>query len=580
MTAAKPKLKGGQKLTFLDRFLGFSLRIFRRPARRISQSMPGIRDDILKSNLRTSPDALVALSLMVLTLTAVATAATLVVAFLSGFLLLTLVIVAPPIAFVLVLNAPKISQSSRSYSLENELPFMVGYMEVLASGGVSPTATLRRIATLDKILPASSKEAKLILVATDVFGVDPITALEKAARTNPNNIFAQFLYGYTTVLKTGGDVQTYVNTKLREIMDERSIKIKRTSDSIGTLAEAYITVTAVLGISLFTLSEVQSILAHNSAGLNTILLFSFLVVPLLSVMFIWLLDGMGTKQPYLDLRPYKIFGIFAPIGAAIYLLPIPLDLPYHASLALLVTVAVPAFFATKYTRERRGLEAKLPDFIRDVAEGRKIGLAPEASIEALGNKNYKGLSKPVKKMGAQLSWGLSLSKVISTLISSVNSWLTRVVGALMLEVVDVGGGTVRSFSEMADFTAKVNSLEAEKRSSLRPYIFVIYMAGILVVMTTFLMVYFLTFSSFLPATGVTVFGHSTPLPATNLAPPVPPGTVGLLITAAIFESWVVGLVAGKMGEGSVSDGFKHSALLVAISLISVYVVGFFIKLPV
>jgi archaeal flagellar protein FlaJ len=558
VTTAKVEPKKGEKLTVLDKFSALSLRVFVGPARRISGAMPSLRDDILKSNLRTTPEALVSLALMVLTITSVATAVTIVVSILLNFEILALVVVAPPIAFLLILNAPKISQSSRSYAIENELPFMVGYMEVLASGGVSPISTLRRFASLDKILPASSKEAKLILVDTDVFGIDPITALEKAANTNPNKTFSEFLYGYTTVLKTGGDSQTYVSTKMREIMDARSQKIRRTSDTIGTLAEAYLTVTAVLGISLFTLYQVQAVLAHNAAGLASLELFSFLIVPMISAMFVWLLDGMGTKQPYVDYRPYKWFAVFLPIGALVYFLPLPLNLPIKASVALLVTVAVPAFYAIRYSRERMGLEAKLPDFIRDVAESRKIGLAPEASIEALGGKNYSRLSKPVRKMGAQLSWGLALSKVVSTFIESVNSWLTKVVGALMLEVVDVGGGTVRSFSAMADFTSKINELEKEKRSMLRPYVFVTYMAAILVVVTTFLMVYFIFETGNLPG-------------GFRVAPTIPTSTIDLLLLAAVFDSWVIGLVAGKMGESSLSDGFKHAMILTLISLVTIIV---------
>jgi len=559
------KVKNEQKLTLLDRISGFSLKVFGRPAKRIAGSMPSLRDDILKSNLRTTPDALVSAALLVLTITSTVAAALVAVAFVFNFLLLAMVVVAPPIAFLLALNAPKVSQSSRSYALENELPFMVGYMEVLAGGGVSPISTLRRIANMDELLPASSKEAKLILVDTDVFGLDPITALEKAANNNPNRVFSEFLYGYTTVLKTGGNAQTYVNVKLKEIMDARSQQIRRTSDTIATLAEAYITVTAVLGISLFTLYQVQAILAHSNAGIINLLTFAFVAVPIISAVFLWLLDGLGTKQPYLDLRPYKLFGIFGPIGAALYFVPLPIPLVFHVSVALLTTVAVPALFAIKYSRERHGLEAKLPNFIRDVAESRKIGLSPEASIEGLATKGYGRLSKPVKKMGAQLSWGLTLTKVVSTFIASVNSWLTKVAGALMLEVVDVGGGTVRSFSEMADFTRKINDLEAEKRSTLRPYIFVVYMAGIMVVLTTFLMVYFLAETAVLPG-GAGVAS-------------VDRGTIEIMLVSAIFESWVVGLVAGKMGEGSVADGFKHSMILVLISVVTIFVAASFIRIP-
>jgi archaeal flagellar protein FlaJ len=558
--------KTKQNITFGERLSVFALKIFRKPARRIASSMPGLREDILKSNLRTTPDALAALALFVTVLVSAIVAVIVVVALLLNFLLLTLAAIAIPMTLLLALNTPAFSKSSRSYALENELPFMVGYMEVLAGGGVSPTSTLRRIAKMDKLLPASSKEAKLILVDTDVFGLDPITALEKAANYNPNRTFSEFLYGYTTVLKTGGDAQTYVNSKLKEIMDARSSKTRRTGETIGTMAEAYVTVTAVLGISLFTLYQIQAIISHNQSGITSILLFAFVLIPIISGVFLWLLDGLGTKQPYLDKRPYKVFAVFAPIGAAFFFVPVPLPLFLHASIALGTTVFIPAVFAIRYSRERGGLEKKLPDFIRDVAESRKIGLSPEGAIEELGAKGYGRLTRPVKKMGAQLSWGLSLSKVITTFILSVNSWLTKVVGSLMLEVVDVGGGTVRSFSEMADFTRKINDLESEKRSTLKPYLFVIYMAAVMIVMTTFLMVYFLTQTALAPAGGI-----STPTVDAN--------TVELLLVSSIFESWVVGFVAGKMGEGSISDGFKHAFLLVVMSVAIVYLASAFIAIP-
>jgi flagellar protein FlaJ len=559
-------MKNGQELSLVDRISGFSLKIFGRLARRIAKGMPSLREEILKSYLRTTPDALVSLALLSLVISTAAAAVVVLVSILLNFILLSLAVIAPPIVFVLVLNSAKISQSSRSYAISNELPFMVGYMEVLAGGGVSPISTLRRIANLDKILPASSKEAKLMLVDTDVFGTDPISALEKAANNSPNKAFAEFLYGYTTVLKTGGDAQAYISTKMKEIMDNQTQKVRRSSETIGTMAEAYITVTAVLGISLFTLYQVQAILAHNSAGITNIALFSFVFVPIISMIFVWILDGVGTKQPYMDYRPYKVFAVFAAIGAAVFLIPLPGPIAVHVSIALMATVAVPAFYAIRYSRERRGLEAKLPDFIRDMAEGRKIGLAPESSIEALGDKNYARLTKPVKKMGSQLSWGLSLSKVITTFIASVNSWLTKVIGALMLEVVDVGGGTVRSFSAMADFTSKMNDLESEKRSMLRPYIFVVYMAAVMVVMTTFLMVYFLAETSSLPG-------------GFHVTASIDSGTIDILLASSIFESWVVGFVAGKMGEGSVADGFKHSFVLVLASVVTIYVASTVFNLP-
>ena len=43
------------------------------------------------------------------------------------------------------------------------------------------------------------------------------TAFENAAKHSPNRDFAEFLYGYTTVLKVGGNVKSYVNNKLKKL---------------------------------------------------------------------------------------------------------------------------------------------------------------------------------------------------------------------------------------------------------------------------------------------------------------------------------------------------------------------------
>ncbi len=554
------------EFTPLDRFSGFAYKLFGKQGRRIAELFPSVRDEIKKSDMRITPEGLGSVALLVTLIAGIVSAVLAVV----GVLLHFYVLVAPtaflPVVFFLVMNAPTSSQSSRSSALDNEYPFVMGFMEILAGGGISAISALRRIANASKVFPAAAKEAKRILVEIDVFGTDPITAIEEAARHNPHRAFAEFLYGYTTVLKTGGDVVSYVNVKLKETFDKRSSKIRRTSDSIGTLAEAYVTVTAVLGISLFTLYQIQAIIAHDQGGLNSIYAFSFLMVPLVSGVFIWLLNGMAPRQPFLDMRPFKAFFASIPVGVAIFLVPIPIKLYIHVSIALISIVLVPAILNMKYAGERKGLERALPDFIRDVSEGRKIGLPPEGAIEQLANKDYGRLSKSVKRMGSQLSWGLTLTKVISTFTAEVNSWITKVVGTLMVEVVDIGGGTVKSFGEMADFTRKVNDMESDQRSALRPYVFVTYMAGLLLVITTFLMVFLMS----QPATLI----HSVSTNAASaLSQAPPPATIEGLLTAALFEGWVVGLVAGKMGESSVAEGFKHALALVLLSLATIAVMG-------
>ncbi|HXW95769.1 MAG TPA: type II secretion system F family protein [Nitrososphaerales archaeon] len=563
--------KGADKqktnLTLSDSLTRLSFRIFSRPATYISRSIPLLRDAILKSNLRITPEGLVSLALFFTTISGGLAAVGIYIGFgvfhVPYFLSLLAVV---PLVFVIVINLPKVSASSRASAINIELPFVVGYISVLAGGGVSPLATLRRIASM-KLFPASAREARRVLVEVDVFGQDPISAIESIARWNPSRPFSEFLFGYTAILKSGGNFMAYVQSKLRDIMQSKAAAVKRSADTTGTMAEAYLTVTVILGMVLYTLYMVQTLISHDLSGLTNLYFFAFIIVPLISAAFIWLIDAVQPKWPYVDYRPYRYFMFTIPAAAIFFFLPLGLHLYLKTSITLIMAMSLPAIQTSRYSRERSSLEKELPEFIRDVAEGRKTGLSPEVAIERLGGRHYGILSPHVKKMGAQLSWGVSLSTVVSTFTAAVGSWITKAIGVLLIEVVDVGGGTIRSFSDMAEFTRDINEMEGERRAALRPFVYITYVAGVMVIITTFILVYLLN------APAISGIGASS-------VPQVDPNTIDLLLTTAVFDSFIIGIVAGKMGESGVSDGFKHSIFLVIASLIAIAVARQFINIPI
>ena len=559
---AKDKIDTG--LTTFDRFVAFSFRIFARPASIISVRMPKLGENIQRSNLKTTPQGLVAVALLICAVTAAASLILVPIGLLGfGFIWVLFVPLAIPVEFIMTISMPSMSATNRAAAIDNEMPFVLGYLSVLAGGGVAPMAAFKRIGQMD-LLPASQKEARRILLQTSVFGMDPITAMETVAKATPSRHFSEFLSGTTAVLKTGGNLEAYVTTKLKDTVSVRSSAIKRSSDITGTLAEAYLTVTVVLGMTLYTLNMINVLLSHSYGALEQIYMFAFIIVPIISTAFIWMMDSTAPKWPFTDYRSYRPLMYSVPAGLVIFILPLPIALYMKTGFALIAVALPPAVAATKASNEKRAMERALPEFIRDVAEGRKTGLSPEKSIERLTNRPYGVLSKPVMKMGSQLSWGVSLSNVVSSFTKSVNSWITKIVGTLLVEVVDVGGGTVGSFSELADFTRTVNDLENDRRAALRPFVFITYIAGVMVIITTFIMIYML----------------AEPSQVGYAANTLDPGTIDLLLTTSVFDTFVIGLVAGKMGESNVSDGFKHSCLLVTVSIVAVLVAKLFIKIPV
>ncbi|MCP8307312.1 MAG: type II secretion system F family protein [archaeon] len=544
------------KISFTDRFKVFTFKLLRRPSIWVSNNMPQLREDIQKSNLVISPEVHISLVLFFtiigMTLTFLGVYVIFAYRFIFGIFLLPIA----PIVFALGLIVPKLSQSTRASAIDNELPFVIGYITTLAGGGISPLTTLERLSKVD-LYPAVAKEAKRILMDIEVFGMDPISALDKAARYNPNRALSDFFGGYTSILKTGGDIVSYMESKLRDIFTYRAIKMKSAAELIGTFAEAYISIAVILGISFFVLFAVQALLGQGGgASLTGVVIFSVIFIPLVSALFIFMVHSIQPKEPFTFFKPYLAFS-FSSIAIPLMFLMPQITFYTKLGLGLLIAVIPAAIVSHRDASQRKSVENMLPSFLRDVAEVRKTGLAPEKCIEQLANRRYGGLTNYVKTMSAQLSWGVPLRRVMINFSRSVRSWLVRAIAFLLLEVVDVGGGTVKMFGSLADFSQRMSEIEKEKRAALRPYIFIPYFGAVMVVVTTIMMFYFVTTPLAGSTTGFNV-GVDIRL------------VTDTLLSSAILEAWIMGFVAGKMGEGSIAAGFKHAGALVIISLIAIY----------
>jgi flagellar protein FlaJ len=147
-------------------------------------------------------------------------------------------------------------------------------------------------------------------------------------------------------------------------------------------------------------------------------------------------------------------------------------------------------------------------------------------------------------------------------VKRTKSWLTQIVMFLLVETIDVGGGTIAMIESLARFNNLTQEVEKEKKSETRPYIMMPYFAAILLVATTTMMLGF-------TAGTVGVGGNATKQDMTPM--------VATFVTSAIFHSYLIGIVAGKISEESIAAGFKHSSVLVVIAVLAAKLVPMFLK---
>jgi flagellar protein FlaJ len=242
-----------------------------------------------------------------------------------------------------------------------------------------------------------------------------------------------------------------------------------------------------------------------------------------------------------------------------------IDLPFALSIALVISTAPAAVVAMKLQSHKDSMEAGINNFLRDLTEVRKTGLSPERCIESLSNKDYGTFSKELRKISSEISWGIPIKKVIMDFLKRTKSWMVQLNMFLLVETIDVGGGTISMIESLARFNNLTQETEKEKKMSVRPYVFMPYLASLLLVATTVMM---LSFTSGTLLVGVTGSQPTQDLSQVRL----------IFMASVIFNSYLIGIVAGKISSESVASGFKHATILVIISLIAAKLVPLFINL--
>ena len=555
-------------MPFLETLEAWSFRLFGKLSPSFLKRVVEFKNYLEQAKIKIYPETYVSLMFFIALLTLPVSIMALVILYLYLFIPIIFFVPLPIYVMIGFMLIPMSRASERASNLEREMPFAATYVSVMASGGIAPYTSFKRLTEVE-LMPVMRDEAREIIKDVEIFGINPLTAIENAAKKNPLDIFKDFLSGYASTVIVGGDIRHFLERKAEDIFKTRAMRVKAAAERLGMLLETFIIVMVLMSLCFYILFSVESIFSAGISTYSGIILYTYLFTPLLSIMFIYLAHSMQPKSPVTETRPYKVFGVCGVAGLVLFLLltnfmgylEVPffsslqtiIDLPIAVSIALFITVAPAAVVHNKLSRKRVSIEQGVSSFLRDLTEVKKTGLSPEKCIENLANRDYGRFSKELGKISSEISWGAPLRKVIMDFVKRTRSWMTQIVMFLLVETIDVGGGTIAMIESLARFNNLTQEVEKEKKMAVRPYVMMPYFAAIMLVATT---VMILTF------TGQTL-GVAETTPSDNL-----PSLIMTFTTACIFSNYLIGLVAGKISEESVSAGFKHSAILVVISVVA------------
>jgi len=562
-------------LPLLNSLEGWSYRLFSNIAPKFLGTIFEFKGNLKRAGMKIYPETYVTLMFLCAVLTIPVSVVALILLYFVKLVFLVFLVPMPFYIMIVFMITPSMKASERASSLEREIPFAAAYITVMATGGISPYMSVKRLCNVE-LMPAMRREAREIMRDVEIFGIDPLSALEDSAKNHPLDTYRDFMAGYASTVITGGDISHFLEAKTHDIFKQRSLRIKAAAERLGTLLESFVIVMVLMSLCFYILFSVDAIYSTGVGMYSTMILYTYVFAPMLSLVFIYLAHDMQPKSPVTEYRPYKVAAISSVAAALLFLLltgfagfiQVPVfdairsivDLPTALAICLFIATMPAAIVYSRLAKKKSDVEKGIASFLRDLTEIRKTGMAPERCIENLSKREYGEFSKDLKTISSQLSWGIPLRQVFMNFIKRTKSWLSQLVIFLLVEGIDVGGGTIAMIESLTRFNNMTQEVEREKRSNSRPFLLIPYFAAIMLVSTTLLTLIFVTKTSTMATEGVG--GSRIDIAGLSL-------TFSVSVMVHVF---MIGLVAGKISEESIAAGFKHSALLVIITLVASVVV--------
>ena len=222
----------------------------------------------------------------------------------------------------------------------------------------------------------------------------------------------------------------------------------------------------------------------------------------------------------------------------------------------LVAVIAP-FASINYMdyRWKKAIDEHLPELFRSIVQAQETGMTLTEALENASKRDYGPLTAELKKMTVQISWSSSFEEALLAFGRRVGTVLTQRTVPMIIEAGRSGGHAEQVFDPMGKFIQTTLLLEKERKTQTRPYIVIIYIA-----LFVFLFTIVLLFKTFFTST------EGVPMLMTSTTPPQQLQRAFLHMT--LIQAFFGGLVAGKMGEGSVYAGLKHSLIMMILGYLS------------
>lgn len=249
------------------------------------------------------------------------------------------------------------------------------------------------------------------------------------------------------------------------------------------------------------------------------------------------------------------------VPAEPYMIPLSKKVNNIMALGLIIALLFPAVVEYNNYKWCRQVDRNIPKLLRDLAEAVKSGVTLPRALEDASKRDYGPVSKELEHAISMFILEASWEEALMSFARRLRRPSALRLATILIEAYQTGGKMIEVLETSVNLFSSLNEYKEERYSEVKPYTMTIYMATLV-----FLVIAYIVLHQFL-----------VPLYEASLS--VTAGTssilhgvldinyyVSILFWASILESVFGGLVAGKISDGTLSAGLRHSVVLSIITL--------------
>ena len=361
------------------------------------------------------------------------------------------------------------SVAERREGVERELPLFSVLVNVLGGAGI-PLYSILLTTLSSETFSSMKKEALLVRRYVGVFGMDPNDSLDRLAADHPSKKFSEFLLGYTSKTRSGGDVPSYLEAESGALLRELEKDWRKYVNSVGIVGSLMVTIFGVVPLLLLVVGVFSP-----SFSFVSLALYAGIGVPLFTVLLLYLaarMQPMGEER--LAGRPFRsvllsIGGLVVYIGTGLVWLTV-------ASVIGMVFVSYGITIRNQLA-ETNDIERGLSKFLKDLLEYKRQEYDMTKAILAIAARTRYNQSfhKLLSRISAQLRAGVPLDDVKL----GCRSRLAKLVFLVIGEMSRSGGGTVDSTYQIAQYCGRIVETKKDASAEMKPYLMLSYVSPLL-----------------------------------------------------------------------------------------------------